>query len=113
MTTPKELINDKEYKFPGRQIIWTLSNNSLFLEIELDWVKYISSGLILPPNEMGKCTNWHFKLSDDSTKSTFVCSWDTRRVKDKLKLIDSINNTFMLCAIEDKSVFSIVGETEI
>ena len=34
MTTPKELKNDKEYKFPNRKITWTISGNSLFLEVE-------------------------------------------------------------------------------
>jgi|688.fasta_scaffold218320_3 hypothetical protein len=97
--TPKELKNDKEYKFPGRKIVWTIVNNSLFLEVELDWVKYIEGGLVLPPEKIGRCTNWHFKLSEDAISSTFVCSWDIRRVKDNLKLIDSINENIMPFAL--------------
>ena len=99
--TPKELKNDKEYKFPGKKIMWTISNLSLILEVEIDWVKYINYGVCLPPEEIGRCTNWHFKLSDDSKTSTFVSSWDIRRVKDKLKLIDSINEKIIIYAMED------------
>ena len=99
--TPKELKNDKEYKFPGKKIMWTISNLSLILEVEIDWIKYINYGVSLPPEEIGRCTNWHFKLSDDSKTSTFVCSWDIRRVKDKLKLIDSINEKIIIYSMED------------
>ena len=99
--TPKELKNDKEYKFPGKKIAWTISNLSLILELEIDWLKYKDSDLPLPPEEIGRCTNWHFKLSDDSKTSTFVCSWDIRRVKDKLKLIDAINEKIMIYVMDD------------
>ena len=99
--TPKELKNDKEYKFPGKKITWTINNLSLFLEVEIDWVKYITGETTLPPDEIGRCTNWHFQLSDDGAISTFVSSWDIRRVKDKLNLIDSINEKIMIYAMED------------
>lgn len=99
--TPKELKNDKEYKFPGKKITWSISNLSLILEVEIDWVKYLACGVSLPPEEIGRCTNWHFKLSDNGTTSMFVSSWDIRRVKDKLKLIDSINEKIMIYAMED------------
>lgn len=89
--TPKELLNDKEYRFSGKNIVWTLSDLSLFLEVDLNWKMYIDSGIVLPPVEFGRCIDWQFKMSDDDTKSTFVCSWDIRRVKDKLKNIDTIS----------------------
>ena len=101
--TPKELKNDKEYKFPNRKITWTIVGNSLFLEVELDWLKYTDSGITLPPDELGRSTNWHFQMSEDSATSLFVCSWDLRRVKDNLKLIDSINEKIICFAIEDDS----------
>jgi|UniRef100_A0A6C0H3P5 hypothetical protein len=99
--TPKELKNDKEYKFSGKKITWTISGNSLFLEVELDWVKYNNSGITLPPDELGRSTNWHFQLSEDSITSLFVCNWDLRRVKDNLKLIDSINEKIAQFALEE------------
>jgi hypothetical protein len=40
-------------------------------------------------------------MSEDSTTSLFVCSWDLRRVKDNLKLIDSINQKIVSFAIGD------------
>jgi len=98
--TPKELKNDKEYKFPNRKITWTISGNSLFLEVEIDWVKYINSGMTLPPEELGRSINWNFQLSEDAISSLFVCNWDLRRVKDKLKLIDSINEKIQCFALE-------------
>ena len=101
--TPKELKNDKEYKFPNRKITWTIVGNFLFLEVELDWLKYTDSGITLPPDELGRSTNWHFQMSEDSTTSLFVCSWDLRRVKDNLKLIYSINEKIICFAIEDAS----------
>lgn len=100
--TPKELKNDKEYKFLGKKITWSIINNDVFLEVEIDCEKYNESSVTLPPEELGRCTNWHFELLDNSiTKSMFVCSWDLRRVKDKLKLIDSINEKICLFAIKD------------
>jgi hypothetical protein len=104
MTTPKELKNDKEYKFSNRKITWTISGNSLFLEVDLDWVKYNDGGITLPPEEMGRSTNWNFQLSEDATSSLFVCNWDLRRVKDKLKFIDSVNEKIAPFALEDAKV---------
>ena len=89
--TPKELINDKEYRFSGKNIVWTLSERSLFLEVEINWQLYQDSGFGLPPIEFGRCIDWQFKMSADEKTSTFVCSWDLRRVKDKLKNIDIIS----------------------
>lgn len=99
--TPKELKNDKEYKFLGKKITWSIINNNLFLEVELDCAKYNESGIKLPPEELGRCINWHFELLNDSITSMFVCNWDLRRVKDKLKLIDSINEKISFFAIKD------------
>jgi hypothetical protein len=99
--TPKELKNDKEYKFLGKKITWSIINNNLFLEVEIDCAKYNESGIKLPPEELGRCINWHFELLNDSITSMFVCNWDLRRVKDKLKLIDSINEKICIFAIKD------------
>ena len=101
--TPKELKNDKEYKFPNRKITWTIVGNSLFLEVELYWLKYTDSGITLPPEELGRSTNCHFQMSEDFTTSLFVCNWDLRRVKDNLKLIDSINQKIICFSIEEDS----------
>lgn len=99
--TPKELKNDKEYKFLGKKITWSIINNNLFLEVEIDCAKYNESGIKLPPEELGRCINWHFELLNDSITSMFVCNWDLRRVKDKLKLIDSINEKICIFVIKD------------
>ena len=99
--TPKELKNDKEYKFLGKKITWSIINNNLFLEVEINCAKYNESGITLPPEELGRCINWHFELLNDSITSMFVCNWDLRRVKDKLKLIDSINEKICIFAIKD------------
>ena len=99
--TPKELKKDKEYKFVGKKITWSIVNNNLFLEVEIDCVKYNESGITLPPEELGRCINWHFELLNDSITSMFVCNWDLRRVKDKLNLIDSINEKIHIFAIKD------------
>ena len=99
--TPKELKNDKEYKFLGKKITWSIINNNLFLEVEIDCAKYNESGIKLPPEELGRCINWHFELLNNSITSMFVCNWDLRRVKDKLNLIDSINEKICIFAIKD------------
>ena len=99
--TPKELISNREYKISGKNIVWTLSELLLFLEIEIDWQMYLDSGIKLPPVEFGRCIDWHFKMSDNDTKSTFVCSWDIRRVKDNLKNIDEVSKKMSDFAISD------------
>lgn len=99
--TPKELKNDKEYTFPGKKITWTISNNMLILEIQINWDKYLIGGLVLPPEDFGRCDNWHFTFSDDNSSiCSFVSSWNIRRTKDKLKLIDSINEKIEAFAID-------------
>ncbi len=99
--TPQTLRNNKEYKVPGKQIIWNVGIHAMDLEVGLDWDKYEGGSLILPPFEMGRCKDWHFELSDDATTGTFVASWAIRRVKDKLKLVDSINEKIKPFALED------------
>lgn len=96
----KSLKIYKKCSFIGKKIHWSINSNSLNLEIELDWVKYEEGGLILPPVELGRCKDWHFELSDDETTGTFISSWSIRRVKDKLGLIDSINDNIQQYALD-------------
>lgn len=88
----KALKTNKLYSVPGKQISWVWNKNVLSLETELDWVKYKEGKMILPPIELGRCTDWHFELSPDARNGKFIASWDIRRVKDKIHLIDYINN---------------------
>lgn len=97
--TSHTLRNEKEYIVPGKKIIWKVNNHTLDLQVELDWIKYEGGGLILPPIVMGICKDWHFELSDNSLTGVFIASWSIRRVKDKLNLIDSINENIKPFAI--------------
>jgi hypothetical protein len=90
--TPQVLRNEKEYTVPGKHIIWKVGSRTLDLEVELDWNKYERGGLVLPPVEMGRCKDWHFELSDDELTGKFIASWTIRRVKDKINLIEFIND---------------------
>ena len=100
--TPHALRNEKEYTVPGKHITWNVRSRTLDLEVELDWIKYERGGLILPPVEMGRCKDWHFELSDDALTGTFIASWTIRRVKDKLRLVDSINENIKPFALNSE-----------
>jgi len=101
MTTPQALKNNKEYKFPGKQLHWDVGSHTLDLEVELDWEKYENSEFTLPPKELGRCKDWHFELSDDETTATFIASWTIRRVKENLNKIDSLNDLIAPLALCD------------
>lgn len=67
---------------------WTISNRILTLRINIDWEKYIASGIVLPI-DLGRCKDWHFETSEDV--KVFVASWSMRRIKDLKKHKKEIN----------------------
>ena len=89
--TPQILKNEKQYIVIGKHITWNIGSSTLNLEVKLDWIKYEMGGLTLPPVELGRCKDWHFEISDDELTGTFIASWVIRRVKDKLNLVNYIN----------------------
>jgi len=99
--TPQSLKNDKEYTVPGKCIYWILGKHTLDLEVILDWAKYEGGGLSLPPPQLGICKDWHFEISDTDSTGSFSASWSIRRVKDKLELIDNVNETITPYAIDE------------
>lgn len=89
--TPQILKNYKEFTVPNKCIHWSVSKNKLELEIVLDWEKFEKSGIKLPPEEFGRCDDWRYESLEAEDASIFSASWDVRRVRDKLVLIDKIN----------------------
>lgn len=85
----QKLKHNNKYTVPGKCIYWTVNKHTLNLKIVLNYTKYESGGLTLPPVQLGKCKDWHFELSENT--SIFTSIWDIRRVKDKIELIENIN----------------------
>jgi len=97
--TYRVLINEKKYTVPGKCITWSISRGTLDLNVILNWVKYESGELLLPPIELGYCKEWHFELSDNISSVKFIAKWAIRSVKDKLQLIDVINENIIPYAL--------------
>lgn len=100
--TPQALKNNKEYTVPGKCIYWVVGKYTLDLQVILDWVKYEGGGLTLPPPQLGRCSDWHFEMGEDATTALFSASWSIRRVKDKLDLIDAVNDSIQTFAINEE-----------
>lgn len=98
--TPQILKDDKEYNVPDKCIFWIVGKHSLELLVKLDWIKYEGGGLILPPDEFGRCKDWHFALGGDALTGTFSANWNIRRVRDKLDSIDDINQKIIPFALD-------------
>lgn len=86
------LKSTKEYTVPGKQITWNITKHLLELNIGLNWLKYEGGGLVLPPASLGRCKDWRNVLNDDTNSSVFTCTWDLRRVDNKLEQIDEISD---------------------
>jgi hypothetical protein len=95
------LKNNKEYIVPNKCIHWTVGKHTLDLKVVFDLNKYEQSKLILPPKQMGICNNWHFELFDKNRTTIFTASWDIRRIKDKLEIIDNINEDIIPFATDN------------
>ena len=97
------LKNNKEYAVPNKGIYWSLGKHTLDLRVVFDLNKYEESKLLLPPQHMGVCNNWHFELFDNEKITIFTASWDIRRVRDKLEIINTINDDIILFAVDVNS----------
>ena len=63
-------------------INWTVTRYNIFLNVNLDWIKYQANPIVLPPKELGKCNNWRFEIASDKKSAIFRASWDKRRLID-------------------------------
>jgi len=69
---------------------WITTRYKVILTIKLDLQKYQQSEYILPPPELGKCTDWRFEVSTNEKTAIFKAVWDKRRFNDDISL-DTIN----------------------
>lgn len=59
---------------------WLQTRHNLILNLTLNMTVYNNSNLELPPNELGKCTEWRFELFPDEKFANFKAMWDKRRL---------------------------------
>ena len=84
------LKTSKTYAVPSSQINWSMTRHTLNIETVIDMGKHDAGGLDLPPTELGQCKDWCLKHGDGVYH--FSASWEIRRVKDSLNLIDIVNS---------------------
>jgi len=98
------------YTVPNKRIYWSISKYTLNLDTILDWSKWQKyreehgdnkDGILLPPEELGKCDDWHFRLPEaGGIECAFFASWSLRRVKNRLEEIDTINDRLSPYAVD-------------
>jgi hypothetical protein len=75
----KVIKDTGEYRLPDADITWRRTRHRLYLIAKLNWSKCAET-LILPPPEIGSCSDWRNVLSQNDEIATFRASWDLRRV---------------------------------
>jgi hypothetical protein len=75
----KALKETGKYRSPDADITWRRTRHNLYLTAVLNWSKCADT-LILPPPEIGSCSDWRNVLSQNDELATFRASWDLRRV---------------------------------
>lgn len=95
------LKQNKTYKVPAKSIIWTIKKNTLILITKIYWNMYQISDITLPPTELGVIKEWKFQINEKNDIATFTASWDIRRVKDKLEIINIINNNIFKYCVDE------------
>ena len=89
MNYMQEFRINKKYSVPFHYINWSINKHTLDLEAIIDLEKYDNEDIIFPLKEW-KCKDWCFKIGGDIYN--FIASWDIRRVKDNLEIMERVNN---------------------
>lgn len=80
MDSIRVLKKIRRLKSPNKEIVWHLTKYHLHLTLTINIELYEQIGIKLPPETLGRCTEWRNVVSLDKLTSVYNASWDLKRV---------------------------------